>query len=477
MTAALLEADRRLAGAIARTLSEPTHFATPGELATKLEPRTVRTAALDILDAALIDATNGKAPRLIFTMPPQEGKSQRVSRWFPLWLLLRNPDLRIAIVSYADALARRWGRAIRNEITAHPELGLRVRADTAAAHEWQLDGYDGGVVTAGIGAGLTGRPVDVLIIDDPVKGYAEADSEVFREAAKDWWRGTGSARLAEGAPVVLVMTRWHEDDLAGFLLGPENDDHEAWRLINIPAQAEDDDDPLDREPGEYLASARGRSREGWEARKRDAGSRAWNALFQGHPAPSEGGIFKRGWWRYSAVDQAVHHDDGTCSAEGTLIISVDATFKDSKASDFVVMQVWTKVGTRAILLDQVRGRMDFPTTCAALKRLSAKWPRAGAKFIEDKANGPAIISQMQAQISGVVAFTPKESKEARANAIAAFVEAGNVELPGPAWAPWVHDFVEECAAFPNGAHDDQVDTMTQALHRLLLGGTPKVRWL
>src|SRR6185369_8343760 len=147
--------------------------------------------------------------------------SQRVSRWFPLWLLLRNPDLRIAIVSYADALARRWGRAIRNEITAHPELGLRVRADTAAAHEWQLDGYDGGVVTAGIGAGLTGRPVDVLIIDDPVKGYAEADSEVFREAAKDWWRGTGSARLAEGAPVVLVMTRWHQDDLAGFLLGPE----------------------------------------------------------------------------------------------------------------------------------------------------------------------------------------------------------------------------------------------------------------
>ena len=202
-----------------------------------------------------------------------------------------------------------------------------------------------------------------------------------------------------------------------------------------------------------------------------------NALFQGRPAPSEGGIFKRAWWRYSVIDQATHHDDGTCSAAGELIISVDAAFKDSKASDFVVMQVWSKVGPRAILLDQIRGRMDFPTTCAALERLAAKWPRASAKVIEDKANGPAIISQLQQRLSGVVAFTPKESKESRANAVAAFVEAGNVELPSPAWAPWVHDFVEECAAFPNATHDDQVDTMTQALHRLLLGPTFGVRFM
>jgi predicted phage terminase large subunit-like protein len=463
--------------ALADRITSTARYETPGDLAAILEPRTVATAALAVLDRALVDAADGKAARLIFTMPPQEGKSQRVSRWFPLWLLLRNPDLRIAIVSYADALARRWGRAIRNEISAHPELGLRVRQDTAAAHEWQLDGYDGGVITAGIGAGLTGRPVDVLIIDDPVKGYAEADSEVYRETAKDWWRGTGSARLAEGAPVVLVMTRWHEDDLAGFLLGAENDDRAAWRLINIPAQAEDGDDLLGRAPGEYLVSARGRSTAGWEARKRDAGSRAWNALFQGRPAPAEGGIFKRAWWRYAEQDRVIHRDDGTCDAPGSPMISVDATFKDSKASDFVVMQVWTKVEARAILLDQVRGRMDFPTTCATLVRLAAKWPRASAKVIEDKANGPAIIAQLGRTVPGIVAFTPKDSKEARANAIAAFVEAGNVELPNAKWAPWVHDFVEECAAFPNGTHDDQVDTMTQALHRLMLGGEPQVRWI
>jgi len=461
-------------GALADRLTETVVYQTPGELAAALEPRTVQTPVLDILDQALVDTVNGQ-PRLIFTMAPQEGKSQRVSRWFPLWLLLRNPDLRIAVVSYSDALARRWGRAIRNEIQAHPDLGLRIRADTAAANEWQIDGHDGGVVTAGIGAGLTGRPVDVLIIDDPVKGQAEADSEVFRQDAKEWWQSTGSARLAEDAPCVLVMTRWHEDDLAGFLLAEDA----GWRIINVPAQAETDPDILGRPIGDYMVSARGRTTEGWEARKRDAGSRAWNALFQGRPAPAEGGIFKRAWWKPWAVEYVVTHEDGTLDAPGfeKLIISVDATFKDSKHSDFVVMQVWGHRPPKAVLLDQVRGRWDFPTTCDQLEALCRRWPRVSDKVIEDKANGPAIIAQMRNRIGGIVEFTPKDSKEARANAITAFIEAGDVEIPDPRRCEWVGGFVEECASFPNGPHDDQVDTCTQALHRLMLGARPQIRWL
>jgi len=145
---------------------------------------------------------------------------------------------------------------VRNDIIARPELGLQVRSDTSAAHEWQLEGHDGGVYTVGIGGALTGRPIDgVLVIDDPLKGRAEADSAVFREACIEWWQETGSTRLAPGTPVIVVQTRWHEDDLAGWL--PRHD--EGWQAVNIPAQADHDplfgSDPLGREPGEYLDSA------------------------------------------------------------------------------------------------------------------------------------------------------------------------------------------------------------------------------
>lgn len=459
-----------LAGTLVRLMDEPLDFPTPGALAAYCEPRTIRTPALDVIDQALVDAAEGRAPYLLLSMPPQEGKSQRVSRWFPLWLLLRNPDMRIAIVSYSDALARRWGRTIRNDIREHPELGLRVRSDTSAANEWQLDGYDGGVITAGIESGLTGRPVDGLIVDDPVKGQAEADSEVYRENAKDWWRGTASARLAPGAVGVVVATRWNEDDLTGFLKGPENEDAAAWRYLNIPAQAEDPDDILGRRPGEFMTSARGRTHEEWEQRKRNAGSRAWNALYQGRPAPAEGGVFKRDWWR-TAVVRPVQRSDGTWSSLMDVeVISMDAAFKDTDGSDFVVLQVWGKTGARVRLVDQVRARMDFDGSVRALKALAAKWPGARLKLVEDKANGPAIISHLRKEVAGIVPVTPKDSKLARAYAVTPYVEAGNCEIPDPSWAPWVGDFVEECAAFPNAAHDDQVDCMTQALDRLLGAG-------
>lgn len=401
-------------------------------------------------------------------MPPQEGKSIRVSKVFPLWLLIRNPDARIAIASYEAGIARRWGRYIRNAVREHPELGLAIREDTAAAHEWQLDGHEGGVYTVGIGGALTGRPVDgVLIIDDPLKGRAEADSETYRNLCIDWWQETASTRLAPGTPVVGIMTRWHEDDLCGHLTSTDP----RWKLINIPAQAEAND-PLGRQPGEWLVSARGRTDEEWEQIRVQVGSRGFNALYQGRPAPAEGGIFKRGWWgEYPFAPMT--RIDGSQFIPGCdeMVISVDCTFKDTDGSDFVVMQVWGRAGRKARLVDQVRDRMDFPATLAAFEQLCARWPDARTRLVEDKANGPAVISMMRKKVGGIIPITPKDSKLARASAVAPFVEAGDVELPQPSWAPWVGGFVEECAAFPNGAHDDQVDAMTQALDRLLGSGT------
>jgi len=443
-------------------------FATPGEIARHIDSRIVQTPVLDILDAALVDAFEGppECRRLIFTMAPQEGKSQRVSRSYPSWILNRDRTKRIASVSYSKDLAVRWGRTVRNDIEANPDLEIKIAGDSRAASEWRVAGSDGGMICVGIGGGLTGRPVDVLLIDDPLKGQAEADSPYYREACWEWWQTTGSARLPEDATVVLVSTRWHHDDLAGRLLA---EDRDRWRYINVPAQAISEPDILGRAVGEYMPSTRGRTVAGWEQRKKDAGTRGWQALFQGDPTPAEGGTFKRDWWQIAGIERAPMVD-GVRRAIGMdlVIISVDATFKDSKKSDFVVMQVWGKRGGRAYLLDQVRARMDYPTTKRELRALYDRWEGVSAVLIEDKANGPAIISELSSEIPGIIPFTPHESKEARANAVAAFVESGSVELPDPRRHPWVNDFIEECAAFPQGTNDDQVDAMTQALHRLLL---------
>lgn len=447
----------------------PTQHSTPGDLAAALEPRTVQTPALDLIDQALVDVFNTPDGRLIISMPPQEGKSQRASRRFPLWALAQNPDTRIAMVSYEHGVARRWGRAIRDDITIHgDQLGLRVRDDLSAQHEWQLAGHEGGFYAAGIGGALTGRPVDILIIDDPIKDREQADSKTYRERTWDWWTDVGATRLAPGAPVVLILTRWHHDDLAGRLLDAE--DGGLWTVINIPAEADSDDDPLGRKPGEYMQSARGRTVAQWDAIKKRSGPRTWASLYQGRPTPNEGGLFPANVWTYYDAPFWTEHPDGTRTVAHAdeIAQSWDLTFKDSANSDYVVGQVWVRRGIDAYLVDQVRARMNFTATCDAIKTLSARWPQSTAKFVEDKANGPAVINALARQVPGLIPIEPEGSKFARANAISPLVHSRNVWLPSPAIAPWVGDLVEEAAAFPNGAHDDQVDTLTQAINRLLL---------
>ncbi len=449
-------------------------WATPGALARFLEAKTRQTPALDLIDATLVDAYNTPDTRVIISMPPQEGKSQRASRRFPLWALIQNPDLRIAITSYEAGVARRWGRAIRDDVTVNAhDLGLRVRDDLAAQHEWQLAGYDGGVYTAGVGGALTGRPVDLLVIDDPIKDRVQADSQVFRDRVWDWWTDTAATRLAPGAPVVLILTRWHHDDLAGRLLAAE--DGHLWTVINIPAQADHrpeqgQTDPLGREPGEYMDSARGRTTAQWEAIKVRSGPRTWASLYQGRPTPDAGDLFPTEWARY---DQPlwIERTDGTRWVPGDdieLVQSWDLTFKDTKSSDFVVGQVWLRIGIDAYLVDQVRARLSFTATLEAMKAMAARWPQAVAKFVEDKANGPAVINALSRTVPGLIPIEPEGSKYARAAAVSPFVHARNVHLPTAGLLPNVEELLVEAAGFPNWAHDDTIDALSQALNRLLL---------
>lgn len=465
----------------------PATWPTPGALAVAVDPTTIQTSALELIDAALVDIEAGRCDRLIISMPPQEGKTSRVTKIGPLWMLIRNPERRIGIVSYGSDLAETFGREIRQMITSNSgqegtlDLGLRIAADNGAVSAWTLDGHRGGVRSIGLAGGLTGRPVDALFIDDPIANREQAESERYRQRAKDFWTSTGSTRLAPGAPVVVILTRWHEDDLAGWLQSRE--DGHRWRVINIPAQADHDPakgetDPLGREPGEYMPSARTSERTGeprgpadWEQIKIQAGSRDWQALYQGRPSPAEGGILKRAWWRRYAHPLWIERPDGSRWVPGDgaeVLTSWDMAFKDTKSSDYVVGQVWLRRGPNVWLLDQTRGRLSFVDTCQAVRALAARWPQSGLKLVEDKANGTAVIDALRLTVAGLVPEEPRGSKYARLAAVSPFVEAGNVHLPEPEMAPWVEDLVEECAAFPNGAHDDQCDALSQALNRLLL---------
>ena len=472
------------AGLQARYAHRVDEFPTPGALAKAVDPSTVQTAALDVIDQALVDVEEGRCKRLIINLPPQEGKSTRVTKAGPVWFLHRNPERRIVVASYAESLAAEFGRDIRSYITSNQgqdgtlDLGMRIAPDNGAVTSWKLDGHRGGVRSVGIAGGLTGRPADALFIDDPLSNMEQASSKTYRDRAWSFWTSVGRTRLAPGAPVILVLTRWHHEDLAGKLLAGE--DGHKWRVINIPAQADHrpergEVDPLGREPGVFLESAR-RDEQGrpktdadWESTKREVGPRVWTSLYQGRPSPDEGGLFPTEWARY---DQPMWTEraDGSRWVPGKVEIamSFDMAFKDKASSDYVVGQVWVRDGVHAYLVDQVRARLSFTGSLDMVRTLTARWPQATAKFVEDKANGPAIINALSREVVGLIPIEPEGSKYARAAAISHLAHSQNIILPAAELLPNVGELLEECRAFPNGAHDDTVDAMSQAVNRLLL---------
>lgn len=464
---------------------------TPGQLAAAIDPATVQTPALDLIDDAIAWAYSTRGARLAVSIAPQEGKSSRLTRVGSLWALSRNPELRIGIVSYSQALAEGFGRDIRNWITGFGgtddslDLGLRIAPDYGSAKRWQLDGHRGGVVCAGVGSALTGRALEALVIDDPFADKEQADSAYFRERVWGWWQSVGAPRLAPGAPVLVICTRWHEDDLVGRLVAAE--DGHRWRVINIPALADHDpakgqSDPLGREPGQWLASARGRTVAEWEQIKISVGTRVFTALYQGRPSPDQGNVWQRQWWRRYLVPLWSQHPDSPGAylvhEADEIVMSWDMAFKDTKSSDFVAGQVWARRGASVFLLDQVCKRLSFTDTLVAFAAMVARWPQAIRKMVEDKANGPAVISSLKSKIPGIVAITPKDSKYARATAVSPFVEAGNVFLPASEIALFdAEALISQAAAFPNDAHDDMVDATSQALAEMLLDGTGAAAWL
>ncbi len=445
-------------------------------------------------------------PRLMIFAPPRSGKSELVSRRLPAYILGRNPDAPIITASYGADLARRMNRDVQRIIDdsayqrVFPETrlsGKNIR--TVAGGSWlrnsdefEVVEYSGYYRGAGVGGAITGMGMLYGIIDDPVKNRQDASSATIRQGLWDWYVSTFRTRLAPGGGILITVTTWHEDGLEARLLNLAESSPKAdqWTVLRLPAIAEDPVAPYDiRQPGEALWPSR-YSRDELDATRITLGSYEWNALYQQRPSPDSGGILKRHWWRYwkprgvNLPPVAVRvpeekRPDGTIldaymlemeavdlpATFEEMLQSWDMAFKATDSSDYVAGQVWGRVGTSKYMLDYYKERADINASIKAVSAFTDKWPRAYTKLIEDKANGPAVIQSLQGKVDGLIAVNPEGGKESRAHAASPSIESGNVYLPHPALYPWVNDFVTNCAAFPNGSHDDDVDAFTQAMIR------------
>jgi predicted phage terminase large subunit-like protein len=400
---------------------------------------------------------------LIISMPPQHGKSQCVTETLPSYYLGKFPSRRVIEVSYGDDLAQRFGRRNKEKILEFGKELFNIELSKTSDTDFEIKEHKGSMISKGIMAGLTGNPGDLIIIDDPIKNRQEAESETYRNRIWEEFLNSIYTRLSADGVIILIMTRWHEDDLAGRLLANMPN---KCKEINIPLEAEEND-ILNRNIGDSLFPQIGKDNNWLKEFKAvyttQEGSRSWNALMQGRPTAQEGNMIKRNWWKYYM----------TLPTMIQTVMSVDATFKDSDTSDCVAIQIWGKREADMYLINSVNERMDFPTTVQTIIDLKAKYPNLRSIFIEDKANGSAIISVLRRKIPGIIPIQPDGGKVARVNAISGAIEAGNVYLPSE--KQFTFDFVDQCSKFPNGTHDDMVDAMSQALNRFMYftAGTPK----
>lgn len=415
---------------------------------------------------------DGEQLSMLIEMPPRHGKSMTVTESFPSYYLMRNPDKRVIAAAYSDGLATKFGRLNRNKFNefAQELFDIRLSESNAATKDWGVQDKRGGMIATGIGGSITGQGADLMIIDDPIKNMKEAMSQTIRDSIWDEWEATLSTRLHDGASVIVIMTRWHEDDLIGRLLRRSP---RKWVRLRLPAIAEDEDDLLNRAVGEPLCPELGFNAQWAEDKKAEVGSRTWASLYQQRPAPAGGTVFKREWIKFYVRTAEQKREWGLSDDVAVLPIhfdktvqSWDCTFKNTDSSDFVAGQVWARKAAQYFLFDQHHARMGFADTLRAVEAMTDKWPQARSKYIEDKANGTAVIEMLEKKLSGIIPVNPEGGKEARANAVSPLFEAGNVYLPHPNMCPWVEDLILEMISFPNAAHDDMVDAMTQALNQL-----------
>ena len=428
---------------------------------------------LRLLTERLMDVATGKTQRLIVSMPPGHGKSTLVSHYFPTWMLGRFPDLSILLTSYEANFAAGWGRQCRDTLAMYGPQVFGVQPDprVSRADWWQIQGSNGKLLTAGMGGAITGKRFDVMVVDDPVKNSDQAGSSTLRAKQWDWFASTAYTRLEPGGRMVVVMTRWHEDDLAGRLIAEARDGGEPWEIINLPALA-GDDDPLDRKPGAALWPER-YSADALERTRGVVGSFWFNAMYQGRPTAPGGEVLKSDWFRYwrwaDPGETTIELRGGGLALDvpadsGLVFQTIDLAASLKSSADYSVIQTWMRIAAEKsyhfLMLDQVRRRMDGPDLIAAVEAGVAKWkPRIVG--VESSGFQLAICQMLKKKGIPVREIRPDRDKLSRALAATPAMESGRVWFP--AAAPWRAAREAELLAFPNAAHDDQVDALSMAI--------------
>lgn len=419
----------------------------------------------------LIDAlqriAERKYKRLVVMMPPRHGKSELVSRLFPAWCFVRNPNEQVILASYSADLASAMNRDCQRIITStefanlFPETRISDGKDvglTRNSKRFDIVGGKGYYMSAGVGGGITGAGATIGIIDDPVKNSEEADSKVYRDKAHEWYRSTFRSRFEPGAIEIICQTRWHEDDLTGRVLTGKN---ESTEVISLPALAETKEE--DRAQGDPL----------WESKynraalldiQSDVGTRSWNSLYQQRPSAEDGGVIKKAWFSM--------YDPRKVDISGKAVnFFFDTAYTEEEKNDPTAGIAYFRDGANFYVIACEVDYLEFTEQIKFIKDFSEKYGYTNRSVIrvEPKASGKSVVQVVKRDtalnVKGGIA--PKESKVSRVNNVSATLEAGRVFLPSG--MVWTVDFLEECAKFPNGAHDDRVDCLTGMLQNEGIG--------
>ena len=383
-------------------------------------------------------------------LPPRHGKSEQATIHYPAYRLLRDQRIRVIVGAYNHSLACTFSRQTRRIVD---RFGFAFAPDLNKQNQWGSV-HGGGMYAVGVGSGVTGYGADLVIIDDPVKSRAEAESPTYRQRVLDWYQNDLYTRLHPGAAIILIMTRWHSLDLAGQLLEEAKNGGEPWEVVSLPAIAEEGD-TLGRQPGEALWPDRYGTQD-FDRIKKAIGSYAFSALYQQRPSPRDGGFFRPEWFK--VVEPQVR--------TGLACRGWD-TAATPGSGDYTAGVKIVRDGERYIVADVWRGQVS-PAERRTRQRLIAEMD--GYETIQHLAQDPgsAGVDQVEHDVRNLAGFPvmthkPTGSKEVRAMPFAAACEAGLVEIERGAWN---RDFIDELCSFPTGRNDDQVDAAADAFNYL-----------
>lgn len=419
----------------------------------------------------------GELSRLMVFAPPQHGKSELVSVRFPVFWLAHRPDDPVMITSYGSSLASDksgQGRAVIESPQFRclfPEC--ETDRESRSRDRWRLKGHRGGIIAAGVGGPITGHGAALGIIDDPIENWEQAQSQTYRDKTWDWYRATFRTRIWEGGAIVLIMTRWHEDDLAGRLL---NDQAGQWTVVRLPAIAEAQDerdegnrlcglepglpDPLGRKPGEPLSPERF-SIAALRDIQRDVGRMAWYAEYQGTPRAAEGNLFQRSWFPIVNV----------APVEATRVRYWDKAGTENAGNYTAGVLMARDDNGLYFVEDVVRGQWSSHQRNTVIKQTAhldaEKYGNTVQVWVEREggSGGKESAEMTVKDLAGFPIRTEQVtgSKEVRAAPFAAQAEAGNVRLVR---GPWNQEYLNELTVFPSGQYDDQVDGSSGAFNKL-----------